>query len=895
MDDRTPFPLFLPSSGSQGSATAPLHRVSTIPPACIPTSMADALERVTFGPRHFYKKKKEEVTSDSTTRKRPAKAGYDPLPKRPRREHPSLPKNGALHSAKAGPSTSLPPEHPSLHRTLVASAQRTSSSGQRNPDSSDAKHFWEILNLEHVFTYQYNPEVVPRLVRGLIKVVNHLTTLSLDESLALNELVQFLFQLENRHSVFLPEPLRQFERGSNSFNFDTYEQRDKKGGSDVVRLVGYGGKEEGSTALAFSGECQAANIYAKHLSRLAANDPSTSSRLESRIYQYAPPVFSGVLDLAARPDPDSDAGKVKYQVTISTKLGIERKDDITLRDLFVLFYLLLDNDIKIKVDPSTGTSSVKGSEEVKKMLSTAIINILAQVAQEFHVNRCEYINLAIHDFSVTFQLKDKNLAHVSRIVFRDPATAERDILHKDELDIILSGIRSETDRDEAVKMLLKRTPWETDPQHSLFAVLVAGLVLPVGEDTKSMWINGESLSNVQQASATGPTSKVPPRTTGLPTTTTTTDTSQSGSTATGGPSAFKMVSYPAVATDLQSLQHTDTTHALVMDWLSKYRWEEDPTCRVQVSRGKTSLSEFSDKSASSGSLSIPSLTTDGSGASSSSPIGPSSHTTATFVGPVVSTTGDEKSFWREPEDLDEEDLDEEDLDELLRKTDHQTVLSLLSRPDLLVEVLQYLGSGRLWDAYRVKLSSRSTLSPPQIVVAKICNPYTFTPSDAYYKTPSAAADAIKIELDTLNRLRGVQGEIVPRLYGRWTGRYQLPNDEMARLECVMLEDCGMPFVQSDELELESYYDDVVETFPTYLSSDVRQQIIESYERLHKQGMLHGDVNARHILRHPVDNRPRIIDFEGAISISEAQATYPDYDAEAEMERVRWMLRADEEH
>ncbi|ODN80304.1 hypothetical protein L198_07802 [Cryptococcus wingfieldii CBS 7118] len=559
-------------------------------------------------------------------------------------------------------------------------------------------------------------------------------------------------------------------------------------------------------------------------------------------YKFTPG-YHNILDLAARPDPDPDAGREKFQVTTSTKLGIERKFHITLRDLFMLFYVLLHNDIKVKVNPSDDKTSVQVSEKVQGMLSAALIAILAQLAQEFHVNRCEFINLAIHDFSVTFQLKNRNIAHVSRIVFRDPATAKRDILSEGELTNILSGIQSKTKRTAAVQMLLREKPWETEAQHSLFAVHVAGLVLPVGEDTTSMWMDGENEDLGQVEDATGPVSEVPPQ-------------------QHRGTSAFKMIPYPAVAADLQLHQSVDTTHHLAMKRLSDFRWEEDSTFRVQVS---------------------PPLTTDES---------------------VVSTTGNEKSSRQEPEDL----------NELLRKTDHQTVLSLLSHPDLSVELLQYIGSGRLWDAYRVKLSSGST--PPQIVVAKICNLYTFMLGDANkYETPSAAAEAIKIELDLLNRLQAVQGEIVPRLYGRWTGRRQLPNGGMTRLECVMLEDCGMPFAQSDKLETESvrllipsldlgkslivfdprlYYDDKVERFTTDLSSNVRQQIIESYERLHKQGILHVDVNKRHILLHPVDNKPRIISFEGAISVSEAQASYPDYNAEAEMERVRWMVRADEQ-
>ncbi|TYJ51334.1 hypothetical protein B9479_008099 [Cryptococcus floricola] len=462
MDNRTPFPLLLLSSDPRGRTTAPLYDLSTIPPACIPTSTDDALECVTFGPRYFYNQEKEAKTTDLRQVDR----------------HASLDMEGLADRATDDQEATSDP----------------STTRNRN-----ARRFWQILNPDHVFTFRYDPEVVPQLVRGLRTVVNHLPTpSSLDESLALNELVQFLFLLENGHSVFLPETLRRFEEDP-SFGFDTYEQRDKKGGSDVVRLVRDWGQEEGSTASPFTGEYQAANIYAKHLSRLAAAHSSTLSWRENRIYKYAPPVVSGDLHLAARPDPDPDAEREKIQVTTSTKLGIEHRFHITLRDLFMLFYVLLHDQINVNVNPLDGKPTVQVSEEVQGMLSSALIAILAQLAQEFHVNRCEYINLAVHDFSITFQLMGRNTAHVSRIVFRDPATAKRDILSEDELTNILSGIRSETKRTAAVRTLLESKPWETEAQNSLFAVLVAGLVLPVGEDTTSMWMDGEKddLSRVE--------------------------------------------------------------------------------------------------------------------------------------------------------------------------------------------------------------------------------------------------------------------------------------------------------------------------------------------------------------------------------------------------------------
>jgi len=46
-----------------------------------------------------------------------------------------------------------------------------------------------------------------------------------------------------------------------------------------------------------------------------------------------------------------------------------------------------------------------------------------------------------------------------------------------------------------------------------------------------------------------------------------------------------------------------------------------------------------------------------------------------------------------------------------------------------------------------------------------------------------------------------------------------------------------------------------------LDTDLKTAILQLYERLHAYGILHGDVQLRHICFH--ENRPRLIDFEAA--------------------------------
>ncbi|TYJ54356.1 hypothetical protein B9479_005022 [Cryptococcus floricola] len=87
---------------------------------------------------------------------------------------------------------------------------------------------------------------------------------------------------------------------------------------------------------------------------LDMNDLTGMQSLHGKIPPEQRILSDGVLDLAARPDPDPDAEREKIQVTTSTKLGIERKFHITLRDLFVLFYVLLLGQIKVNVNPLDG-------------------------------------------------------------------------------------------------------------------------------------------------------------------------------------------------------------------------------------------------------------------------------------------------------------------------------------------------------------------------------------------------------------------------------------------------------------------------------------------------------------------------------------------------------------
>lgn len=67
----------------------------------------------------------------------------------------------------------------------------------------------------------------------------------------------------------------------------------------------------------------------------------------------------------------------------------------------------------------------------------------------------------------------------------------------------------------------------------------------------------------------------------------------------------------------------------------------------------------------------------------------------------------------------------------------------------------------------------------------------------------------------------------------------------------------------------------------------RQRILRAFRRIHRCEVLHGDIASKHILKHPIDKKPRIIDFEGSLR----RTSEDDWSMECddEMDEVRDLL------
>lgn len=138
----------------------------------------------------------------------------------------------------------------------------------------------------------------------------------------------------------------------------------------------------------------------------------------------------------------------------------------------------------------------------------------------------------------------------------------------------------------------------------------------------------------------------------------------------------------------------------------------------------------------------------------------------------------------------------------------------------------YLASGRMYDVYAGRVSIGGTTHDAALKYLNLAS---------FYSEPhcgGAKLAALDNELDMLARADAAAPGIAPRLLGLWTrGRY-------AQEYILALEDCGSP-VMVDAV-----------------ADDVRT----AYGRLHAAGLVHADVEPRHVLRDG-SGRVRIIDWE----------------------------------
>ncbi|WVR00505.1 hypothetical protein IAU59_007648 [Kwoniella sp. CBS 9459] len=185
-----------------------------------------------------------------------------------------------------------------------------------------------------------------------------------------------------------------------------------------------------------------------------------------------------------------------------------------------------------------------------------------------------------------------------------------------------------------------------------------------------------------------------------------------------------------------------------------------------------------------------------------------------------------------------------------------------------LRLASYIAHGRLYDVFQATSQSL----PGKNLVVKVFRLRTFQTSQhgripsshnhqyeisATYRstpiyTPSEALAGLKNELALLlGPLARFQGDIVPELIGCWAGQDDTNGDSRH-----LARELGIG--AQDRLMIMSY----VGCYAGEWTDLNRTQVINLYNKLHSVGVLHNDVQARHI-RRGQDGKLRLIDFEGA--------------------------------
>ncbi len=253
-----------------------------------------------------------------------------------------------------------------------------------------------------------------------------------------------------------------------------------------------------------------------------------------------------------------------------------------------------------------------------------------------------------------------------------------------------------------------------------------------------------------------------------------------------------------------------------------------------------------------------------------------------------------------------------------------------SAPPYSLELISFISHGRLSDAYRSALTlfhtPSSTTRTKWSCVTKVVDIATFPleSEDGYTYAAVAARRAVKNEWEMFEtHLRSVQGEVVPRMYGSWICAES--GEDPVWIMCM--EDAGeMMTDRPEELDRDQKY---VKAFwlllavlfinpsslltilplPSHdpirilcacslaprstLSASAplahpethRQIILDLYSSIHALGIVHLDVQPRHIrYNHETGKGPYLIDFEGAKRVAPDSKLF-----QQEMDGVKAML------
>ncbi|WWD07912.1 hypothetical protein V865_006019 [Kwoniella europaea PYCC6329] len=153
-----------------------------------------------------------------------------------------------------------------------------------------------------------------------------------------------------------------------------------------------------------------------------------------------------------------------------------------------------------------------------------------------------------------------------------------------------------------------------------------------------------------------------------------------------------------------------------------------------------------------------------------------------------------------------------------------------------LRVIKYLRPGYLWDFWLGKHSQYGEVVVKLVYLPDYpCNNPEF---DDYVPDEQVVKEALKEEDTYLGPLADLQGEVVPRYYGMY---HSVPDGEHI---AIMLE----------------YIEQPTGGEPRLAEEERKHRLYSAYERLHFRGVLHRDIDFRHILMNKRDMTFRLVSF-----------------------------------
>ncbi|WWD00336.1 hypothetical protein V866_007248 [Kwoniella sp. B9012] len=153
-----------------------------------------------------------------------------------------------------------------------------------------------------------------------------------------------------------------------------------------------------------------------------------------------------------------------------------------------------------------------------------------------------------------------------------------------------------------------------------------------------------------------------------------------------------------------------------------------------------------------------------------------------------------------------------------------------------VKITKYLCPGYLWDFWLGKHSQYGEVVVKLVYLPDYpCNNPEF---DDYVPDEQVVKEALKEEDTYLGPLADLQGEVVPRYYGMY---HSVPDGEHI---AIMLE----------------YIEQPTGGEPRLAEEERKHRLYSAYERLHFRGVLHRDIDFRHILMNKRDMTFRLVSF-----------------------------------